>query len=477
MQVAFEDADRWGPLPAEPGNAASATEWVAREWWARLLGAQTPGLTFPMIGRLAEAILRYNPLVLRALQKTYSHVFLDEFQDTTAFQFGLTRLCFEGSGAVMTAVGDTQQRIMTWAGAIAEVFDDFETVFGAERQRLLYNHRSNRRIVALINDLLHQIEADLGGKPVETICARKDDPVPEDAASFFVFETDEDEAGWLADYISSELESGSLSGDDFALLVRVNAPKAENRLRPVFEQRGLRLRNEARVLEELAIQDLMADDLAALLIGIMRLASGVRGREVYEPVLQSLGAILGTDYENETSIKRLEDRLGALTRMVKTAAEIAPGEADMNSLVGALVEELGAGAIRQAYRQYENDRFFANVQASLAMLMSECAEAAETWENLLEAVEGVGQVRLMTVHKSKGLEYHTAIIVGLHQRQFFGYRNNAEEETNTFFVALSRARERVIFTRSLEGGGVRQIQGLIDLLQKAGVEAEEVGGG
>ena len=194
-------------------------------------------------------------------------------------------------------------------------------------------------------------------------------------------------------------------------------------------------------------------------------------------MLQSLGAILGTDYENETSIKRLEDRLGALTRMVKTAAEIAPGEADMNSLVGALVEELGAGAIRQAYRQYENDRFFANVQASLAMLMSECAEAAETWENLLEAVEGVGQVRLMTVHKSKGLEYHTAIIVGLHQRQFFGYRNNAEEETNTFFVALSRARERVIFTRSLEGGGVRQIQGLIDLLQKAGVEAEEVGGG
>jgi superfamily I DNA/RNA helicase len=75
----------------------------------------------------------------------------------------------------------------------------------------------------------------------------------------------------------------------------------------------------------------------------------------------------------------------------------------------------------------------------------------------------------MTIHKSKGLEYHTVIFVGLHQNAFWGYRNNQEEETNAFFVALSRARERVYFTRSKQSGDTRQIQGLIDLLAGANV--------
>jgi superfamily I DNA/RNA helicase len=91
----------------------------------------------------------------------------------------------------------------------------------------------------------------------------------------------------------------------------------------------------------------------------------------------------------------------------------------------------------------------------------------------MEGVEGRGQVRLMTVHKSKGLEYHTVIFVGLHQEQFWGYNRNPDEETNTFFVALSRARERIYFTRSIEGGGVERIAGLINLLQKAKVPIVE----
>lgn len=79
------------------------------------------------------------------------------------------------------------------------------------------------------------------------------------------------------------------------------------------------------------------------------------------------------------------------------------------------------------------------------------------------------QVRLMTIHKSKGLEFHTVIFLGLHRNSFWGFRRNAAEETNAFFVALSRARERVYFTRAREGGNVRTIQALTDLLQDAGV--------
>lgn len=73
-----EAIERWGPLPLELGEPADVTEWVAIEWWRRSLSSQRPGISFPMVGRLAQATLTHNPDVLRALRLTYSHVFLDE---------------------------------------------------------------------------------------------------------------------------------------------------------------------------------------------------------------------------------------------------------------------------------------------------------------------------------------------------------------------------------------------------------------
>jgi superfamily I DNA/RNA helicase len=108
-----EVIERWGPLPLEePDNPESMLDWVAREWWRTNLAGERPGVSFPMIGRLAEAILAYNPQVLKALRLTYSHVFLDEFQDTTRAQYRLVRTAFLRSPAILTAVGDTKQRII-----------------------------------------------------------------------------------------------------------------------------------------------------------------------------------------------------------------------------------------------------------------------------------------------------------------------------------------------------------------------------
>src|ERR1700730_11331054 len=53
---------------------------------------------------------------------------------------------------------------------------------------------------------------------------------------------------------------------------------------------------------------------------------------------------------------------------------------------------------------------------------------------------------IMTIHKSKGLEYHTVVFVGFEDSAFWGYRKNPTEETCAFFVAFSRAKQRVVFT-------------------------------
>src|SRR5215468_2758907 len=114
----------------------------------------------------------------------------------------LTRLGFHGSPAVLTAVGDTKQRIMTWAGAEAEVFSWFEHRFAARREMLQLNHRSNSRIVQIINDLITQIEP----AAVKTLCARAEDPVPDNATAFWFFDTDTAEAEFLASFIADDID-------------------------------------------------------------------------------------------------------------------------------------------------------------------------------------------------------------------------------------------------------------------------------
>ena len=92
--------------------------------WPLLLKASNGNkatLTFKMIMMLAVHIVKINPYIKRALQMTYSFVFLDEFQDTTDIQYTFVKECFWGSNAKITAVGDNKQRIMVWAGAVKNI--------------------------------------------------------------------------------------------------------------------------------------------------------------------------------------------------------------------------------------------------------------------------------------------------------------------------------------------------------------------
>ena len=130
---------------------------------ARLLWAfdQNPALlTFQMIGRLVQAIVDHNPVINHAIRATYSHVFVDEFQDTTYVQYELMRSIFGGSDTIITAVGDDKQKIMGSAGAQNHSFREFTADFlgggaalGRSRLTLKFNYRSNARIVEILKTL------------------------------------------------------------------------------------------------------------------------------------------------------------------------------------------------------------------------------------------------------------------------------------------------------------------------------------
>lgn len=94
------------PLEEDGFEAPTPGQWAADCFWMRSLHVEEPSqLTFEMLARLAELLVRLNPQIRNALQVTYSHVFMDEFQDTTREQYDLVRTIFLGSETEITAVG------------------------------------------------------------------------------------------------------------------------------------------------------------------------------------------------------------------------------------------------------------------------------------------------------------------------------------------------------------------------------------
>ena len=79
-------------------------------------------IDFDSLVPFALQIINTSNIVRKSILQTYSDVFLDEFQDCTNTQYVLIKAIFYNSNIKLTAVGDTKQRIMGWAGALDGYF-------------------------------------------------------------------------------------------------------------------------------------------------------------------------------------------------------------------------------------------------------------------------------------------------------------------------------------------------------------------
>ena len=84
-----------------------------------------------------------------------------------------------------------------------------------------------------------------------------------------------------------------------------------------------------------------------------------------------------------------------------------------------------------------------------------------------DAYEGLHAIPLMTIHKSKGLEYHTVIFVGLDDGAWWSFADDQ--------VEFTRAKQRVVFTYCARRGTRTKIATLYELLAQAGVQTFKIG--
>lgn len=421
---------------------------VATYWQSQYNDQEDVLLSFPMINRLVELLIRHNHEILKALHLSYPCVFLDEVQDTTYAQFQLLRTAFDGSEAIFTAVGDDKQRIMVWAGAMPDAFAQFEQRFAAQRISLICNWRSHEDLVRIQHVIASRIDPH-----VEEPEARAHRLVDGEVAAIWEFATEEEESDCLAQWIESEVQVGHVEPHDVAILVRMHADQVEGKLFPAFANRGLRIRNVARNVGDIAIQDLLGEDLTKILLRLMRLGSTDRSPENWNAALLDLQYLEAIDPADEVGQQLLQGRLQKFVREFRrTLRGLDPVPEAAAEAAQVALDFIGGGVLRRAFPAYQRQPDFDRVWNGFTLLFQESLQHAETWSVALDEFEGLGQVALMTIHKSKGLEFHTIIFYGLDNQTWWSLTPNRPEELNSFFVAFTRAKQRAFFTLCAERG-------------------------
>ncbi|WP_204373656.1 UvrD-helicase domain-containing protein [Stenotrophomonas maltophilia] len=454
------------PLPEAGWPTTTAGRWAGERFWCQQLrSAERSYLSFPMLSRLAELLDRVNPAVRNALALTYSHVFMDEFQDTTQAQLDLVQTIFLGTPTVITAVGDNKQQIMRFALAMDDPFGVFERSFAAKRIPLISNYRSSPELVRIQHVLAQALDAS-AARPE----SRAEAAISDACCSIWDFSGTRVEASTLAAYVAGQMREHGLQPTDFVLLVRQKAEDYARVLTPAFAAAGIPVRNEAAYVGSQMLQELLTEPLSELVLVMLRLACAASGGTSWSEAQHALAELRGVDPTDDRSRRQLARDLDSFASMFLLQHPQPPStEAQANSMVQAVLAFLNPNALVAAHIPYAQGNWFADVESSVVLHLLASSAQTQDWRSALDAYEGANALPLMTLHKSKGLEYHTVIFVGLDDDAWWSYTQDPVDATAGFFVAFSRAKQRVIFTYSPERGRRATVAPLYDLLHEAGV--------
>lgn len=395
------------------------------------------------------------------------YLLIDEYQDTNATQYALVK-CLTGLRGAFTAVGDDDQSIYAFRGAKAENLALLKEDFPALKVIALeQNYRSSSRILRAANAVIghnpHVFQKRLWsalGEGEQLTLMRCRDP--------------EHEAEVVVTEILRRQFAKKLSFKSFAVLFRGNwqARPIELALRaqrvPYLLSGGMSFFERQEVKDTLAYLRLLVDssDDQAFLRVVNRPARdvGAKTLDALAEVAQARSLSLHDAIEDAAYGKKINAR--SLKGLLEFSACLARQRANVKNtevikLLGNLLDELGYRAWLKADAQ--GGLREENLDEALAWLSREerprDPEALKDWVNQL-AIMGNNdddserdQVRLMTLHASKGLEFEHVFLVGVEDgtlpSQMALDENAEEEERRLFYVGITRAKQSLTLTQAL----------------------------
>ncbi|MNO19157.1 putative ATP-dependent DNA helicase YjcD [compost metagenome] len=433
------------PLPLSNIDEDS-DNWIIRNVWKLLIHGKNTlpsSLTFPMISRLAEYILKTNPLIKNALQLTYSHIFLDEFQDTTYQQYELICTAFRSSSNILTAVGDDKQRIMGWAGAMHNSFEKFITDFEARKFELTKNHRSAPKLVEMQNIIASMMRDN---SVIVQSAENKYDS--EGECQLWNFSHYEDEAKHISINIEEKINKQKLTPRDICILVKQHDHIYAKAIMRELEKQGINSRLEKEY------QDIIEEECVVLIIDIIKLACYNKAPRSWTNVIDALIYLNGYETEeNLVQLMEVEVNLKQFINSIKDDLEfIFLEELKLKKFTRELIDKIinfiGIDKLKGSFPKYARGNFLNSILDKLTKKLTDSNMKRSNWKDTIKDFLGEFSIPIMTIHKSKGLEYHTVFFVGLEDSAFWSFKSQQEADLCAFFVAFSRAKQEVYFTFS-----------------------------
>lgn len=385
-------------------------------------------ITFQDMVPLAIEILESSSVARNAVRQAYSHVFLDEFQDCTDAQYNLIRAAFAGTDVQITAVGDTKQRIMVWAGALVGAFEIFGAEFDVRSLNLYQNFRSQLRLRRMHNAMV---------KVMDPPAAVEDQELSGGGGIVEVlpFDSSFEEARALAHRIKGWIEDEGLPPSEIAVLVSRQVELYASHLISELQNLGVPYRNEQE------LQDISTEPAARLLVDFLLLVVGQREHDAYTRLME---AVLDRTLDDEAEY-RLRRSWHEFFEYARSQLEAQVG--NLNAVVAQLAQEFvkiaGRGAIIGLSSDYERGSRLEEVISETVARISELLIVNQDPLQALRRFSDDGAVRIMTIHKSKGLEFDTVVVLGVERETFWG---ELDAERSTYFVAISRAKDRLYLT-------------------------------
>jgi superfamily I DNA/RNA helicase len=393
---------------------------------------QNQQISFDDLVPLALEILEKNDYARGALRQTYSHVFMDEFQDATTAQYAFLKEAFAGTGVQLIGVGDTKQRIMGFADALEGVMATFAEDFRATDLQLYQNFRSKPRLRRMQNRMILEMDPS-AASPDEDLEGE------EGILEVLRFDTDEDEAASVTEMIVEWLDEG-VPPREITVLARQQPHLITSVLGGHLTAAGVPYRNEQQS------QDLTAEPAAALIFNFLRVVADDGRPEAYSELVRVVtrGGIEEADGVLDSKLRTIL-RQARLT--VRAAGFDASDYTSWKPLINSFVKFVTRPALNALSPSYQQgSRLNEVIKEATDGFKRELAVDGEPVA-ALDRLSEEDAVRILTVHKCKGMEFEKVIVFGV-EPQFFWGKKDADVKAE-FFVAISRAKDELVLTTAL----------------------------
>lgn len=452
---------------AAPG-LTTTPPWVPSlfsRYCASLLAANRQD--FGSLLHVACRLLREKPGVARVLRVGWSHVCVDEFQDTNKAQYELLKLLVPPPAGNLFVVGDDDQILYQWNGASPERLSALRSDYEMQLVQLPVNFRCPSEIIELANRLIrHNKQRSPEKMPLQ---AHR----PPSGVDGTIRYEEFDDPGAEAAFVANDIDARGADAANCVVLARTTKL----------------LEGAADALTALGLpaylprtkNDFESPPVRVVLLAL-RLANARHDREILRRLCVAWEALTGSTVEVEAVGASSTLVGGDFLRAWADAVESKAGEAGgvlLARLRDSLVERLEFPGVVDWFvdegwsawdQQFDALREDIDIWKGFhTEHLREHTAANVTLHGYLQSIDLAtkvappprGAVRCLTVHGSKGLEFKHVYLIGLAQEvlpSFQALRKGAnsrelEEERRNCFVAITRAQETLTLTRAKQYNG------------------------